>query len=169
VEKSSVIGIACIDEKGGIGKDGTLPWGKDNDDMKFFRERTEHGTVIMGGKTYFDGAMPKPLKNRLSVVITKKNYPKGFDTEDTIFLPVLDFEMIRNYFVRPILIGGATLYNQAIELKALDTFLIHTKAGDYDCDTFIDLDALNEHYAGEKVDYLVNGNELPITIYRRKI
>ena len=57
-----LIYIWAQDEKGLVGKDGTLPWRLPND-LKFFKEVTMGQTILMGRKTfegiaYFRGDKP---------------------------------------------------------------------------------------------------------------
>ena len=63
-----IIGIAAVDRKGAIGKDGKLPWHY-SADMKFFRETTTGHAVVMGRKTWL--TLGKPLKNRLNIVLSR--------------------------------------------------------------------------------------------------
>lgn len=53
-------------------KDG-LPWGHIKQDMQNFKARTENTILIMGAKTFM--SFPKPLKNRLHVVVASKDKP----------------------------------------------------------------------------------------------
>lgn len=157
--------IAAATREGGIGKNGTIPWEKNPKDLTFFRDMTNAGTVIMGRKTYQDEAMPKPLKNRLSVVIgglRDYDYP---DSVDTIFLPKIDWEMFDNYFYTPVLIGGASLYNEAIRSKKVHTFYINHNVQCDDCDTFIDMEALWRNYRCEE-KYMF---DMWISVYQRKM
>ena len=62
--------IAACDNKGGIGKDGILPWSIPNE-MKYFQSKTKGHVVVMGRTTYF--SIPekyRPLSNRLNLVLT---------------------------------------------------------------------------------------------------
>ena len=62
--------IAACDNKGGIGKDGILPWSIPNE-MKYFQSKTKGHIVVMGRTTYF--SIPekhRPLKDRLNLVLT---------------------------------------------------------------------------------------------------
>lgn len=62
--------IVNVNQSWGIGKDGDLlvyiP-----EDMKFFRNATKGGTVIMGRKTLESFPGGKPLKGRLNIVLTR--------------------------------------------------------------------------------------------------
>ena len=54
----SITAIFAADQKGGIGKDSTLPWPYNSADMKWFKTNTMGKTVVMGSKTWNDPAMP---------------------------------------------------------------------------------------------------------------
>ncbi len=56
------------DQKGLIGKNGTLPWYLPND-LKYFKQATIGQAVVMGRKT-FEGMGKKPLPNRINIILT---------------------------------------------------------------------------------------------------
>lgn len=62
------------DENGLIGKNGTLPWKLPND-LKFFKEITMDGTIVMGRKT-FEGMNKRLLPGRQTIVLTRQS---GYD------------------------------------------------------------------------------------------
>lgn len=62
------------DENGLIGKNGTLPWQLPND-LKFFKEITMDGTIVMGRKT-FEGMNKRLLPGRQTIVLTRQT---GYD------------------------------------------------------------------------------------------
>jgi len=126
--------ILAVDQDNAIGwSDGRLPW-KIPADMKRFKELTTNHDVLMGRKTFESLGRPQGLPNRHNIVVTKSI--DGLD--DSIFL-VNAFEL----FVRahqdhsdyyPVqrdlwIIGGATIYNQAIELQFVDEIYL-TLVGD---------------------------------------
>ena len=62
--------ITACDNKGGIGKDGNLPWSIP-EEMRYFQSITLNNVVVMGKTTYF--SIPnnyRPLRNRLNLVLT---------------------------------------------------------------------------------------------------
>lgn len=65
--------IVCMDNFGGIGKDGDLLY-KIPEDMKRFKELTMGHSVIMGRKTW-NSIGNKPLKSRNNIILsTTLNY-----------------------------------------------------------------------------------------------
>lgn len=65
-----IASIFSVDQTGGVGNRGTLPWKHHPEDMAWFKELTTNGIVIMGRKTWDDPKMPKPLSQRTCVVAT---------------------------------------------------------------------------------------------------
>jgi len=102
--------VAAMDENGLIGNDNSLPWPHNKEDMKYFKELTEHGLVIMGRKTY--ESIGKPLKNRLNIVLTRdKDYTiaeQGVVVINDVYTLI---SMIVLYDLKVYVIGGAEIYN----------------------------------------------------------
>lgn len=104
-----------------IGKDNRMPW-HIPDDLKRFKALTSGHPVIMGRKTFESilGYLGKPLPERTNIVISRArlNDPKG-----AIVLSNLD-EAIKTAKAHAqkdgkeeiFIIGGAQIYNQAIDL-----------------------------------------------------
>lgn len=68
-----IAAIFSIDQTGGVGNQGTLPWAHDPEDMMWFREHTMDQVVVMGRKTWDDPKMPKPLPDRVNVIATHRS------------------------------------------------------------------------------------------------
>ena len=62
--------IVNTDIKWGIGRDNCLLF-SNKTDMRFFRETTTGGVVVMGRKTLESFPGGKPLKNRVNIVMTR--------------------------------------------------------------------------------------------------
>ena len=62
--------IMAVDDEGGISKNGSMPWPKNLNDLKWFKNNTLNNIVIMGRFTWVDPFMPSPLKNRINVLVT---------------------------------------------------------------------------------------------------
>ena len=62
--------IVATDTNRVIGKDNAIPW-KVPSDLKYFKEKTMGGTMIMGRKTY--ESIGKPLPGRSTIILTKQH------------------------------------------------------------------------------------------------
>jgi len=107
--------IAAMDESRVIGRNGEIPWDYP-EDMKHFRQKTTGHPVIMGRKTY--QSIPedyRPLPDRTNIVLTRS----GFDPEDESaeIVNSLDeaYEEARELDERAFVIGGASVYEAALE------------------------------------------------------
>ena len=63
--------IVCTDSKGGIAKDGDIPW-HNREDMRHFQKTTigkSNNAVIMG-RTTWESLRFKPLKHRVNIVVS---------------------------------------------------------------------------------------------------
>jgi dihydrofolate reductase len=124
--------IAAMDPNRGIGKDNAMPW-HCKADMKHFAQTTKGHTVIMGRKTW--ESLPekyRPLPDRLNVVVSRqKDYPLPEGVELVHSLDeALQFE--GELFV----MGGATLYSEAIVHPDCDHLIITMISPSFDCDAF---------------------------------
>lgn len=128
--------LAC-DKSGGVAKNGTLPWPKNKEDFKVFREYTLNKTVVMGSKTWDDPAFPSPLPNRKNVVITtqpnKYKYCKCICVSGTP-KQIID-ELSLETKDEIIIIGGANVFKQF--MPHIDQISLSLFNDNFDCDTFI--------------------------------
>lgn len=129
--------ILAIDEKGGIGKDGGIPW-KSPEDMKYFKETTQGHAVVMGRKTY-ESLPPRtrPLPDRLNIVLSHSvGEGEGFITQWNLF-DALE-TAIRQGHEKSFIIGGASVYNEVLkEPRDINEIHLTLVKGDYNCDTRI--------------------------------
>jgi dihydrofolate reductase len=122
--------IWAEDEKGCIGKDGAMPWGRLDADMRWFRKITLGKVIIMGRKTY--DSLPGPLKRRHNIVLTRQG---GFKAAKGVTVVTSPEEALRvasdDYEV--VIIGGAEIYQ--IYLPQVTTFYRTTVHHDFGGDT----------------------------------
>lgn len=105
--------IVAIDEKNGIGYQGDLLY-KIPADMKHFVSQTGTDPVIMRSGT-FESFGKRPLKNRLNIVISRKN---NYDGNGAMVVQTLD-EALQNIPRKhkvAWIIGGAGLYIESLPL-----------------------------------------------------
>lgn len=128
--------LAC-DEKGGVSKNGTLPWPNNKKDLSWFRDNTRGHIVVMGSTTWEDPHMPRPLPKRVNVLVTSREdeYPgaHGYINGDlTAHLRSLEIE---SPGLITWVIGGPNIVEQS--LGVIDEFYLSRIPGNYDCDTYL--------------------------------
>lgn len=164
-----IASIFAIDANGGLGKDGTLPWPKDSEDLKWFKTNTTGHIVVMGRNTWEDPMMPKPLPNRLNAVVSSK---KDFNHSDKVNIIVDANEINRDisslssaFEMRKIwIIGGAQLLKSSHNLVK-QVYL--TRFDDsYDCDVKLDID---EYLANFDLVEEIPSNGKRFQIYHAKL
>jgi dihydrofolate reductase len=137
--------VVAVDQKNGIGKDNALPWHLPSE-MKHFSkltkttsDPTKKNAVIMGRNTW--ESIPqkfRPLPNRYNVVLTSNaefQVPDGVllaSSLDEALNKLTAIPEIENIFV----IGGASVYKQAIFHPACEKISITKIEQSFDCDTF---------------------------------
>jgi len=128
--------ILASDIKGGISKDGIIPWNIP-EDMKYFRYMTTNpfydNAVIMGYKTWL--SIGQKLPNRLNIVITRStNYQ---NEENLLFMNDFDkaIEYCKN--MNTFVIGGSQIYNLALNHIELNNIYLTKIIKDYNCDNFV--------------------------------
>lgn len=137
--------LVAVSKNDVIGNNNTIPW-KLKDDMKFFREMTTNGIVIMGRKTW-ESLGCKPLPNRYNIVVTRdpqkisEEYLEKTDVVHTNVsivsslheaLKEVELEQwmcSENWRENPFtghvtIIGGAEIYRQALQEQLVDMIYI---------------------------------------------
>lgn len=159
----SIIVAASLNNVIGIAND--LPW-RLSADLKYFKNLTQGNTVIMGRKTY--DSIGKPLTNRKNIIITsnKDLYIEGAYVVNSLQEALNSCSKNELIFI----IGGATIYNQALPYADTIYFTqVHTQiTGDTVSFPIIDTDSWNlisveNHKADEKNEY-----DYSFCVYKRK-
>lgn len=130
--------IAAVDEEGGIGKDGGIPWDYPAD-RKFFRDTTMGHTVVVGRKTF--DSMPR-LDGRTVICVSRRK-PLGLCSVDGVL------RAYENSEYEVFIAGGAEIY--AAFMPHVTRMLITRIPGKHGCDTFFPECAANKvcHVAHE--------------------
>lgn len=127
--------IVAAAENNAIGKNNQLLWHLPND-MKLFKNTTWAMPVVMGRKTF--ESLGKPLNGRVNIVLTKQ---KDWKAEGVVTVHSLKdalFYCSENLYREVFIIGGAEIYNLALE-KADNIYLTRVKANP-EADTFFSFD-----------------------------
>jgi dihydrofolate reductase len=125
--------IVAHDSKNVIGYKNTIPW-QNKEDLNLFKNITKNNTVVMGRKTW--ESLPfKPLKNRVNIIVTSQ--PLAVDEENVAFVKSI-YEAIAHHKVRNdiYIIGGASIYEQALQMDIVDEALVSLIPGEHEGDTF---------------------------------
>lgn len=145
--KKMIKAILACDNKGGVSKKGTLPWPHNSKDLKWFKDNTAGHAVIMGSTTWEDPHMPRPLPKRINVLATSRanEYPGAHyyingDLKHEIGMYADDNPGIITW-----IIGGPNIINQTLGI--IDEFYLSRIPGDYNCDTFLDLKAIEDNFS----------------------
>jgi len=126
---NKLILVCAYDEKGGIAKDGKIPWDYP-EDRKFFRQFLSEGNcVICGHKTYDDLIK---IKNAECEYYPIGNFAGGFKKiDDATFAAQMDLDCVKEKERGQMIIaGGADIFNSLYE-KCNMLFITHIK-GDFD-------------------------------------
>jgi dihydrofolate reductase len=162
----------------GIGYENKLCWNIPAE-LKYFRHITTtclrkntKNCIIMGKNTWY--SLPKaPLKDRINIIISSKDYYKiakdiseleDKTTTVRVFKTIEDAltyiecnDIIETGFI----IGGAQLYNTFLEkyikdIKSIYWSIIYGK--NYTCDKFIASNIIYNHFSFKKEDIIINEN-----------
>jgi len=138
--------IAAIDQRNGIGKHGSLVWELPSD-LRHFKKVTtsvkdaqKKNMVVMGRKTWESiPASFKPLQDRVNVVLTNDdflNFPGQVIKENSLLsvFGLFDNKSFDNAIESIFIIGGESLFNEALQFEECkEIFMTHILA-DFDCD-----------------------------------
>lgn len=137
MEKPRISIIVAMDDKRGIGKNNKLPW-HIPEDLKRFRRLTSQHTIIMGRKT-FESILSytgKPLPNRINMVITRNPDFRAEGVSINTSLEEALSEAKENEQSEIFIIGGAQIFQQAVDMGVVDRIYLTKVEGDYNADTF---------------------------------
>jgi dihydrofolate reductase len=170
--------VVAVDNHGGIGKNGGLPW-KLAGDMSFFKRKTttvsaadKLNAVIMGRKTW--ESIPekfRPLKERLNIVISRQpdlKLPSGVLLRPSFeeAITAADQPQVESTYV----IGGGSIYKEALTHPDLDCIYWTDVMENFDCDTFFPtIDENFAHLPNKDSDVLCeNGIRYVFKVFQRK-
>ncbi|WP_378185582.1 dihydrofolate reductase [Aquimarina sp. W85] len=121
--------IAAAAENDALGKDNDLVWHLP-DDFKRFKQLTTGHFIIMGRKTF--ESFPKPLPNRVHVVITRN---KNYKAEGAIVVHTMEEALLlAKKDDQPFIIGGGEIYT--IGLQYADKIELTRVHANVEADTF---------------------------------
>ena len=141
--------ILAADTDWGIGKDGTMPWPHNSDDLAWFKECTIDSTVIMGRKTW-DSLPFKPLPDRQNIIVSRKLNVDAYYNCAIMGIDILK-ELGQHSSEPTWIIGGAQLLETMIPF--IDEIWISRIDGTYACDTFLPEQLIKKLFRCTNVDH----------------
>jgi dihydrofolate reductase len=119
-----------------IGKNNTIPW-HNKEDLQFFKKKTTGCNIIMGRKT-FESLDNKCLPNRKTFVVSSTlEQPIDNSYIVTTCLPCgITNASVYSDYPDTWVIGGSTIYKEALDNKIPDILLVSRIDIDVDGDTF---------------------------------
>lgn len=144
--------IVAVDQRLGIGKNNDLPWWEENttekpwlkEDMQHFRrvtsttvDPTKQNCLIMGRRTW-ESMGSKPLPKRVNVVLSSTVAEvKGAKWTSESLDRALEAASLHNSIESVFIIGGARLYEEALNHPRCTRVLVTYIREDYQCDVHI--------------------------------
>ena len=128
--------LFAVDQYGGMGFNGSMPWPHNSADLSDFKRLTMGHVVVMGRTTWDDKNMPKPLQGRITYVATNRPVYHAAGINGDLQQHVLDIEQQHKAKIIWV-IGGPNILEQCEGI--IDRiYLTHFK-GSYKIDTKINL------------------------------
>lgn len=146
--------IIAVSKNGVIGRDNTLPWPHDKEDMRWFQLNTTNQTILMGRKTW-ESLPLKPLPKRENIVCTSSNI-EGVETIKDLKKFIKNWPVNQELYI----IGGKSIYEQTLDY--VDNLILTKINGNYDGDAYIDIDKLTSN----KVKYFEKTSDITGNVYQ---
>lgn len=145
--------IMACDINNGIGYRNELPWPRDIEDMRMFKRLTvgnQNNAVVMGHNTWL--SLPpnrRPLVDRMNMVLTNKT--RSSYEPNVVFFKSLDdirwlLDDSNDCYDELWIIGGKSIYEQAIHSLPISEIMLTTFKQCYNCDIFCDIKQLLNNY-----------------------
>ncbi len=126
-----VSAIVAFDEARVMGKGNAMPW-HILEDFRHFKKTTVGWPVVMGRKTW-ESLPRKPLPGRINIVLTKSSTP----IEGAVVCTSLREAMEKtDGFTEMFIIGGRTIYQQALDEKLIDRLVVSHIKGTHEGDVY---------------------------------
>lgn len=130
--------IFAVDQFGGMGLNGSLPWPHNSEDLLRFQQLTKGHVVVMGSRTWNDKKMPKPLPDRTVYVASTKQVHYGQKISGNIVTEITNIEKKHPDKIIWV-IGGPQMIQDCADSSILDYIYLTHFRGSYKIDTKIDL------------------------------
>lgn len=136
--------VICTDKKGGISKNGIIPW-KYEEDSNYFRDiitrkyNNNKNVIVMGRKTYEQMGL---VKNHINIIISNTiieiNGAYIFNNINNCINWISE-----NKYTNIYICGGKNIYDYFLKLDNIKLYWTYIDY-DYECDNFIDIKLLED-------------------------
>ena len=137
--------IMAADDRGGVSKNGSMPWPKNSSDLQWFKKHTLNNVVVMGRLTWIDPFLPTPLINRVNVLATNQNHNNFLGVDEFISGDLMTNVKNLSYKYKDqdiYIIGGPKILDQLLEL--IEEFYLTRIYGNFECDKGIDFEKVEQ-------------------------
>jgi dihydrofolate reductase len=134
--------IAAMAKNRVIGKDNSIPW-HISEDFRYFKKMTLNKPIVMGRKTF--ESLPGILPKRAHLIVSRDTDYKTVEEKCTVYnsLPRV-LNRLRNTTINAdinpeneaFIIGGAQIYQLALDLRLVDKIYLTYINQEFDGDTF---------------------------------
>ena len=153
--------IAALDSKQGLANENGIPWqGKLPTDVAYFREKTLHGTVMMGYGWYVEQKQPLPERRNIVASSKPEELRPGFERVDNAT------EFLKNFNGDIWVGGGAGLFASTLELA--DELYLTLIDADFSCTKFFPEFKDKFELASQTEPQTENNINFRFTVWKRK-
>jgi dihydrofolate reductase len=170
--------VAC-DKKGGIAKDGNIPWHYPQE-LKYFskittktQDPTQINAIIMGRKTW-DTLPKKPLPNRINIIISSKTESTSQMNMNVCVKSIesaIEYINSQSQIQETFVIGGESIYKEFITNyhKYIHRLYYTEIHNDFLCDQFFPIEWFDNHkeYTKSLIQKEYNIQELTYYMYEK--
>lgn len=159
--------VVAIDENGGIGKNGKIPWHIPSE-LKEFRSLTTSGhlNIVIMGRNTWESLPKKPLPDRVNFVISSTLEPQHDTSMPFCVFSTLEEALEKahktdatNAKASVFIIGGQKLYTQALQHPLCSVAYVTHIMQTFKCDVMFPIELLHQTYIlGYKGPTMIHGN-----------
>lgn len=142
--------IFAIDENNGMGYNGKLPWPKIQEDLSFFKQKTNNEIVVMGKNTWNSPDMPTPLPNRLNIVCSNTDIDNVITLSGDIRKGILLLHKSNPHKII-FIIGGMNILMQTAPI--IDKVYVSKIHGSYPADVIFPSEEFFKHFIVNKITH----------------
>lgn len=125
----------------GIGKNNTIPWKSNSEDLQFFKSKTVNHIVIMGRNTW-ESIPNAPLKNRINIILSSNPDQISVNKDTNTCFAFKSIKLCDKFInthyptLERWVIGGESIYNAFMEKELVSDVYLSQFNSSEECDRF---------------------------------